>query len=135
MIEKDPLAIDTFWEEPPLRWEKWRTQVKLAILAKEEKNFDVLLNLNTTTEKLPSETQYEQPIYDLIEVTEGEKSHEMPNKLSWELKCQILDAGLLCCDRLWDLCDQNCISKLHLIIGTEDRRILNLKETHATINE
>ena len=36
---KSPLGIQPFWEkatlEPPLRWEYWRTQLKVAILARE----------------------------------------------------------------------------------------------------
>ena len=44
---KSPLGIQPFWEkatlEPPLRWEYWRTQLKLAILAREEIVVDPLL--------------------------------------------------------------------------------------------
>ena len=44
---KSPLGIQPFWEkatlEPPLRWEYWRTQLKLAILAREGIVVDLLL--------------------------------------------------------------------------------------------
>ena len=44
---KSPLGIQPFWEkatlEPPLRWEYWRTQLKLAILAREGIVVDILL--------------------------------------------------------------------------------------------
>ena len=44
---KSPLGIQPFWEkatlEPPLRWEYWRTQLKLAILDREGIIVDVLL--------------------------------------------------------------------------------------------
>ena len=45
--------MNLFWEkassEPRLRWEKWRTQVKLAILAEKSINLDVLLNQKPAT--------------------------------------------------------------------------------------
>ena len=44
---KSPLGIQPFWEkatlEPLLRWENWRTQLKLAILAREGIVVDLLL--------------------------------------------------------------------------------------------
>ena len=37
--KRTPLGIEPFWDkptpDPPLRWEKWRVQYKLALLAKE----------------------------------------------------------------------------------------------------
>ena len=44
---KSPLGIQPFWEkatlEPPIRWEFWRIQLKLAILAREGNEVDLLL--------------------------------------------------------------------------------------------
>ena len=44
---KSQLRIRPFWEkatlEPPLQWEYWRTQLKLAILAREGIVVDILL--------------------------------------------------------------------------------------------
>ena len=49
-------------------------------------------------------------------------------KLQWELKCQkITEAGILCGERPWNLCDQKCVSLLYLSIGTEGRRLLTQK--------
>ena len=43
--ERAPFGIETFWElstmEPPLRWERWRINLKLAILAKEGISIDI----------------------------------------------------------------------------------------------
>ena len=45
--KRPPLGIDPFWDKPtpdlPLRWEKWRVQYKLALLAKENIILDTLL--------------------------------------------------------------------------------------------
>ena len=44
---KTPFSIEPFWErptsDPPIRWEKWGIQVKLAILARENITLDTLL--------------------------------------------------------------------------------------------
>ena len=55
-------------------------------------------------------------------------------KLQWELKCQKLtEAGILCGDRPWKLCDQKCGYILQLSIGTDGRRLLTQKFRHDNI--
>ena len=50
---KTPLSIEAFWErstsDHPIRWEKWRNQVKRAILARENSTLDTLLQPKPTT--------------------------------------------------------------------------------------
>ena len=45
-----PFGIDPFWDrptpDPPVRWEKWSVQYKLALLAKENIIVDTLLGPN-----------------------------------------------------------------------------------------
>ena len=45
--KRTPLGIEPFWEkpsaDPPLKWEKWQMQAKLALLAKEDIALDTLL--------------------------------------------------------------------------------------------
>ena len=45
---KTPLHIDAFWEKPtiapPLSWDKWTQQWKLALLVKEEIHLETLIN-------------------------------------------------------------------------------------------
>ena len=69
---KTPLAM-TFFGESLIKTittlEIWRTQVKLAILAQEGINLDVLFNQKPTTVTLPPESHYEQPIDNPTEVT------------------------------------------------------------------
>ena len=136
---KTPLSIEPFWErptsDPPIRWEKWRIQLKLAILARENITIDTLLQPKPSTVRLPVEPKYEMPIDDTTE--EAERERRVRNnqlKLQWELKCKkITKAGILCGERPWNLCDQKCVSLLYLSIGTEGRRLLKQKFPHDNI--
>ena len=136
---KTPLSIEPFWErptsDPPIRWEKWRIQLKLAILARENITIDTLLQPKPSTVRLPVEPKYEMPLDDTTE--EAERERRVRNnqlKLQWELKCQkITEAGILCGERPWNLCDQKCVSLLYLSIGTEGRRLLTQKFPHDNI--
>ena len=136
---KTPLSIEPFCErptsDPPIRWEKWRIEVKLAILARENITLDTLLQPKPTNVRLPVEPKYEMAIEDATEDTERDR--QMRNsqlKLQWELKCQkITEAGLLCGKGTWHLCDQKCVSLLYLSIGTEGRRLLTQKFPHDNI--
>ena len=112
-----------------------RIQVKLAILARENITIDTLLQPKPTTVRLPAEPKYEMPIEDTTE--EAERERRIRNnqlKLQWELKFQkITEAGILCGERPWNLCDQKCVSLLYLSIGTEGRRLLTQKFPHDNI--
>ena len=55
-------------------------------------------------------------------------------KLQWELKCpKITEAGVLCGERQWSLCDQMFVSLLYLSNGTEGRLLLTQKFPHDNI--
>ena len=136
---KTPLSIEPFWErlpsDPPIRWEKWRIQVKLAILARENITLDTLLQPKPTTVRLPAEPKYKTAIeYSTLETERDRQIRNSQLKLNWELKCQKLtEAGVLCGERPWILCDQKCVSLLYLSIGTEGRRLLTQKFPHDNI--
>ena len=63
---KSPLGIQPFWEkatlEPPLRWEYWRTQLKLALLAREGIIVDLLLVDPPEHVVLPPEPAYKEAV-------------------------------------------------------------------------
>ena len=63
---KSSLGIQPFWEkatlEPPLRWEYWRTQLKLAILARESIVADLLLDKPPEHVLLPRKLAYEDAV-------------------------------------------------------------------------
>ena len=85
--------------------------------------------------RLPAEPKYEMPIEDATDETE--RARQIRNsqlKLQWDLKCQkITEAGILCGERPWHLCDQKSVSLLYLSIGTEGRRLLTQKFPHDNI--
>ena len=117
---------------PSNQMEKWRIQVKPAILARENITLDTLLQPKPTTVRLPAEPKYEMPIEDATHETERDRQiRNSQLKLQWELKCQkITEAGVLCGERQWNLCDQKCVSLLYLSIGTEGRRLLTQQFPH-----
>ena len=89
----------------------------------------------TTHVRLPPEPKYEMAIEDATEHTERDRQFRNNKlKLQSELKCQkITEAGILCGDRPWTLCDQKFVSLLYLSIGTEGRRLLTQKFPHDNI--
>ena len=64
--KRSPLGIDAFWDkptpDPPLRWEKWRVQYKLALLAKENIIPETLLGPKPEMIDLPLKPIYEERI-------------------------------------------------------------------------
>ena len=90
---KTPLSIEPFWErptpDPPIRWERWRIQVRHAILARENVTLDTLLQPKPTHVRPPVEPKYEMAIEDATEDTERDrKIRNSQLKLQRELKCQ-----------------------------------------------
>ena len=121
--------------DPKIRWEKWRIQVKLAVLARENITLDTLLQPKPTTVRLPAEPMYEMTIEDATEDTERDRQiRNSQLKLQWDLKSQKLtEAGILCGARPWNKCDQKFVSLLYLGIGTEGSRLLTQKFAHDNI--
>ena len=136
---KTPLSLEPFWKrptsDPSIRWEKWRIQVNLAFLSQENITRDTLLQPKPTTVRLPAEPKYEMAIEDATEDTERDRQvRNSQLKLQWDLKCQkLMEAGVLCGQRPWNMCDQKCVSILYLSIGTEGRRLLTQKFPHDTM--
>ena len=75
--KKTPLHIEAFWEKPtvtpPLTWEKWTQQWKLALLAKEGVQLDTLLNDPPGTVTYPPEPTYEEPVENHTQATERDR--------------------------------------------------------------
>ena len=90
-LRKTPLSIELFWEratsDPPIRWKKWRIQVKLAILAilaRENITLDTLLQPKPTHVRLPAELKHEMTIKDATEQTERDRQiRNSQLKLQW----------------------------------------------------
>ena len=115
--------------DPPMRWEKWRIQVNLAILVRENITLDTLLQTKPSHVRLPPKPKYELAIEDATEHTERhDQIHNNQLKLLWEFKCQkITEAGIMSDERPLELCDQKCVFLLYHSIRTEERRFLTQK--------
>ena len=63
-------------------------------------------------------------IEDATEETEGDRQiRNSQLNLQWDLKCQkIKEAGVLCGERPWRICDQICVSLLFLSILASEQR-------------
>ena len=74
---RTPVGIDSLRDkptpEPPLRWEKWRVQYKLALLAKENVILVTLLGPKTEMVEIPLEPIYEETIFSASAQSERER--------------------------------------------------------------
>ena len=89
--KRTPLGIDPFWDkptpDPPLRWEKWRVQYKLALLAQENIILDTLLGPKPETVELPLEPIYEETIVGASAQSERvRKARNAQQKMNWQKK-------------------------------------------------
>ena len=75
--KKTPLHVDAFWERPtatpPLTWDKWAQQWKLALLAKEGIQLENLLNDPPTAVTYPPEPTYEESTENQTQATERDR--------------------------------------------------------------
>ena len=135
---KSPLGIQPFWEkatlEPPIRWEFWRIQLKLAILARERIEVDLLLVDPPEHVLLPPEPAYKDAVDNPTAQSERDRrTRNEQAKTAWKNQCQrVMTIGVLCGDKLWKLCDRKASSLMYLSLGMEGRRVFNSK--NSTIN-
>ena len=138
---QSPLGIQPFWEkatlEPPLRWEHWRTQLKLAILAREGIEVDLLLADPPENVILPLDSAYEDAVENPTAQSERDRrTRNEQAKTAWKNNCQrIIAVGILCGDKPWKLCDRKASSLMYLSLGTEGRRIFNSKNSTVVLDE
>ena len=138
--KRTPLGNDAFWDkptpDPPLRWEKWWVQSKLALLAKENVILDKLLGPKPEMLEIPLEPIYKETIVDASAQSVRERNaRNGQQKVNWQNKCQrLIEVGIMCGDKLWPLADCKTLSLLYLSIGLERGRILNCKNPHIMID-
>ena len=126
--KRTPLGIDALWDkrtpDPPLRWEKWREQYKLALLAKENIILDILLGPKPEMVDLPLEPIYVETIICSSAQSERERNAcKAQQKMNWQNKCQrLIEIGIMCGDKLCPLADRKTVSLIYLSIGMEVRR-------------
>ena len=103
--KRNPLGIDPFWDklsaDPPLKWEKWQMQAKLALLVKENITLDTLLEPKPETVQLPLEPNYEDTLTGSLAQSERERlARKAQSKMNWENRCQRqLERGVMCGDK------------------------------------
>ena len=137
--KRTPLGIDPFWDkptpDPPLRWEKWRVQYNLALLAEANINLDILLGPKPEMVDLPLEPIYEETIVGFSAQSERERNaRKAQQRMNWQNKCQwLIEIGIMCGDKPWSLADRKTVSLPYLSIGVEGRRILNRENSHTLI--
>ena len=91
--KRTPLGINPFSDkptpDPPLRWEKWRVQYKMTLLAKENIILDTLLGPKPEMVELPLEPIYEETIVGASAQSERERERNARNaqqKMNWQNK-------------------------------------------------
>ena len=105
--KRTPFGIEPFWDkpraDPPLKWEKWQMQAKLALLATENITLDTLLEPKPETVQLPLEPIYEDTITGSLAQSERERlARNAQPKINWENRSQRqLEIGVMCGDKPW----------------------------------
>ena len=138
---KSPLGIQPSWEkatlEPPLRWEYWRTQLKLAILARDDIVVEILLADPPDRVILPPDPAYEDAVENPTAQSERDRrTRNEQAKTAWINHCQRVAAvGILCRDKPWQFCDRKASSLMCLSLGTEGRRVFDSKNSTVNLDE
>ena len=140
---KSTIGIQPFWEkatlEPPLRWEYLRTQLKLAILARERIVVDLLLADPPEHVILPPppEPAYEDSVENPTAQSERDRrTRNEQAKTAWKNQChRIAAVGILSGDKPWQLCDRKVSSLMYLSLGTDGRRVFNSKNSTVNLDE
>ena len=77
IARKTPSHIDTFWVKPiltpPISWDKWTQQWKLALLAKEGIQLETLQYGPLPAVTNPTETIYEEAVENHTQASERER--------------------------------------------------------------
>ena len=131
---KTILGLEPFWEKPSsnptIPWEKWRSQLKMALVAKTNIEIDDHLREKSTAVIYPPPppppprtrrgTTGTQP-----NSNNGERLSRYNQAVAkWKNDCNIIDRiGVLCGDKPWDIADKRAKSMIYLTIGIEGRRM------------
>ena len=134
------LGLEPFWERPssnppPIPWEKWRIQIKMALVAKTNIELDELLREKPTTVIYPPEPVEEQPVNNPTQTMERERLTRYSQAVAkWKNEGNVIDRiGVLCGDKPWDIADKKAKSVVYLTIGIEGRRMHTRKYPHTNV--
>ena len=138
--KRTPPCIEPFCDKPsadtPLKWEKWQMQAKLALLAKENFNLDILLEPKPENVQLPLESIYESAITGSSAQSERERqARNAQLNLNWEIRCQKrMEIGIMCVGKPRTQADLKTVSTLYLSLGTKGRRIICSRNPHLKVD-
>ena len=139
--DNSPFGIQPFWEkatlEPPLRWEYWRKQIKVTILARKGIVVDLLLADPPEHVILPPEPAYEDAVESPTAQSEPDRrTRNEQAKTAWKNHCQRISVvSILCGDKPSQPCDRKASSLMYLSLGTEGRRVFNSKNSAVNLDK
>ena len=127
---KTILGLETFWEKPssnpPTPWEKWRSQLKMALVAKTKIELDALLREKPTTLTYPPEPVEEQPVQNSTQTMERERlTRYNQAKAKWKNEAKWKNQAIAN--------EKRARSMIYLTIGIEGRRIHTRKNPHTNV--
>ena len=138
-IGRTALGLEPFWDKPssnpPISWEKWRSQLKMALVAKTNIELDELLQERPNTVIYPPEPVEEQPVQNPTQTMERERLTRYNQAIAkWKSECNHIDRiGVLCGDKPWDMADRNAKSLIYLSLGIEGRKMHARKFPHTNV--
>ena len=138
-IGRTALGLEPFWDKPssnpPIPWEKWRSQLKMALVAKTNIELDELLQERPTAVIYPPEPVEEQPVQNPTQTMERERMTRYNQAVAkWKNECNHIDRiGVLCGDKPWDMADRKAKSLIYLSLGIEGRKMHARKFPHTNV--
>ena len=136
---KSILGLEPIWERPssnpPIPWEKWRSQIKMAIVAKTNIQVEDLLREKPTSVTYPPEPAEEPPVNNPTQTMERERLTRYHQAITkWKNECNVIDrVGVLCGEKPWDKADRKVKSLIYLSLGVEGRKMHGRKFPHTNV--
>ena len=115
------LGLEPFWDEPssnpPIPWEKWRSQLKMALVAKTNIELDELFQERPTTVTYPPPR------------TGRGTTSLQPDANNGKRETNTIQPG----DKPWDTADRKSKSLIYLSLGIEGRKMRARKFPHTNV--
>ena len=133
------LGLEPCWDKPssnpPIPWEKWRSQLKMALVTKKNIELDELLQERPTTVIYPPEPVKEQPVHNPTQTMERERQTRYHQAIAkWKNECNQIDGiDVLCGDKPRDTADRKAISLIYLSLGIEGPKMHARKFPHTNV--
>ena len=124
------LGIDAFWDKPapypPLRWEKWRVQYKLALHAKKMLSL-ILFSVANQRLLISHWNSFTRRPLSAVLLNLRKNGTPVMHNRKWIV-------GIMFGDKPCQLADRKAVSLLYLGIGVEGQTTLNCKNSHLMID-